>query len=50
MYSANLSGQWIDVTDVAAGSYVLEITLDPLNVIDELDETNNVTLVNVTIP
>lgn len=50
VYSANLSGQWIDVTDVAAGPYVLEITLDPLNVIDELDETNNVTLVNVTIP
>lgn len=50
VYSANLSGQWIDVTGVPAGQYVLEITLDPLNVIDELNETNNVTRVNVTIP
>ena len=50
IYSANLSGQWIDVTGLPAGPYVLEIALDPLNVIDELDETNNVTRINVTIP
>ncbi|APW37904.1 hypothetical protein RD110_12445 [Rhodoferax koreense] len=50
VYSSNLSGQWIDVTGVPAGPYILEITLDPLNIIDELDETNNVTRINVTVP
>ena len=50
VYSSNLSGQWIDITGLPAGQYILEITMDPLNFIDELDETNNVTTVNVTIP
>ncbi|CAN5793908.1 hypothetical protein BH11PSE8_BH11PSE8_08660 [soil metagenome] len=50
IYSSNLSGQWIDITGLPAGAYTLEITIDPMNVIDELDETNNVTRVNVTVP
>ncbi|WP_293995431.1 lysyl oxidase family protein [Sphaerotilus sp.] len=50
VYSSNLSGQWIDITDVPAGAYVLEVTMDPMNVIDELDETNNTGRLNVTIP
>lgn len=50
VYSANLSGQWIDITGVPAGNYVLEITMDPMNVIDETDETNNTGRLNVTIP
>lgn len=50
VYSSNLSGQWIDITGVPAGAYVLEITMDPMNVIDEVDETNNTGRLNVTIP
>ena len=50
IYSANLSGQWIDITGLPAGTYSLEITIDPMNLIDELDETNNVTRVTVTVP
>ena len=50
VYSSNLSGQWIDITGVPAGSYVLDITMDPMNVIDEADETNNTGRLNVTIP
>ncbi len=49
IYSANLSGQWIDITGLPSGSYILEITMDPMNQIDELDETNNVTRANVSI-
>ncbi|MEP7294843.1 MAG: lysyl oxidase family protein [Burkholderiales bacterium] len=37
VYSSNLSGQWIDITGLPAGQYILEITMDPLNIIDELD-------------
>ena len=49
-YSSNLSGQWVDITGVPAGSYVLEIIMDPMNLIDELDESNNTGRLNVTIP
>lgn len=50
VYSSNLSGQWVDITGVPAGSYVLEIIMDPMNLIDELDESNNTGRLNVTIP
>jgi hypothetical protein len=50
VYSSSLSGQWIDITGVPAGRYLLEITLDPLNMIDESDETNNTGRLHVTIP
>lgn len=49
VYSSQLSGQWIDITGVTAGQYVLEITMDPMNAIDESDETNNTIRSNVTI-
>ena len=50
VYSSNLSGQWIDITGVPAGTYVLEIVMDPMNLIDEADETNNTSRIHVTIP
>ena len=50
VYSSNLSGQWIDITGVPSGAYVLEITMDPMNVIDELDDSNNTGRLNVNIP
>jgi hypothetical protein len=50
IYSSNLTGQWIVITGLAAGSYILEVEVDPMGYIDEADETNNITRVNVTIP
>ena len=40
-YHALLEDQWIDITGVAAGEYIVEITIDPLDNIVEIDETNN---------
>ena len=49
VYSSSLDGQWIDVTDVADGTYTLQITADPENRIQETNENNNVASVTVTI-
>jgi hypothetical protein len=49
IYSRNLPGQWVDITGLAAGTYVLEIQLDTANRIDEADETNNTARVEVII-
>ncbi|TMQ68455.1 MAG: hypothetical protein E6K81_16585 [Candidatus Eisenbacteria bacterium] len=35
IYSANLDGQWIDITNVAAGTYTLQIVVDPLHKLPE---------------
>lgn len=49
IYSKSLPGQWIDITGVAAGTYVLEIRLDTLNRISEANEANNTGRAEVTI-
>ena len=49
VYSAALDDQWIDVTDIADGTYWLEITADPTDRIRESDESNNVARVRVTL-
>ena len=41
VYGANLTDQWIDVTDMPAGRYWLEAIVDPANSILESDESNN---------
>lgn len=41
-YHQFLPDQWIDVTGIAAGEYLVEITVDPANLLVEEDETNNV--------
>jgi subtilase family serine protease len=40
----------VDITGVPAGTYTLELTVDPEDLIFETDETNNVLRVQVTIP
>jgi hypothetical protein len=50
LYNLGLFGQWIDITDVPAGSYNLEVELDPLNLLQEKDEANNTVQVPVNIP
>jgi hypothetical protein len=50
VYVSSLDGQWVDISGVPAGTYTLELTVDPENLIAETDETNNVLRVQVTIP
>ena len=49
VYSASLDDQWIDITNVADGTYWLEIEADPDNNIVETDESNNTARIQVTI-
>ena len=49
IYGYNLPGQWIDITGLPAGTYVLEISFDTANRIAESDETNNTARVQVVI-
>ena len=49
IYGGNLPGQWVDITGLAAGTYILEIQIDTANRIPEANEANNVARVKVTI-
>ncbi len=49
VYGAGLTGQSIDVTNVPDGVYWLESEVDPGNKVLELDETNNITRIKVTL-
>ncbi|CAL8308333.1 unnamed protein product [Lota lota] len=40
-YHANIDCQWIDITDVAPGNYILKVTVNPSQLIQELDFSNN---------
>lgn len=48
-YGAGLPDQWIDVTGVEPGDYLVEIVADPDDVIIESDETNNRATFPVTL-
>jgi hypothetical protein len=50
IYGSTLGCQYLDVTDVPSGNYVLRATLDPLDRIPEGNEANNVQSVAVTVP
>lgn len=50
VYRAALDCQWLDVTDVAPGEYMLRVTVDAGQKISEESETNNVAVVTVSIP
>ncbi|MEZ6192190.1 MAG: lysyl oxidase family protein [Phycisphaerales bacterium] len=51
-YHYSLPKQWIDATGLPDGQYWLEVVIDPYNMVQETNETNNTTrvLVNLTIP
>jgi hypothetical protein len=49
IYSKNLEGQNLDITDVPPGQYWLESESDPLNHVLEKDETNNIARIPITI-
>jgi len=50
VYNAGLPCQYIDVSAVPPGNYVLQMTVNPDNILPESDTANNVTLVPVNIP
>jgi hypothetical protein len=49
VYSAGLDCQWIDVTDVPAGDYTLEVSVAPNGMLAELSHDNNSASVPVSI-
>jgi hypothetical protein len=50
IYPAGLPCQWIDITGVAPGDYLLQLTVNPYGTIQESDTNNNTVYVPVTIP
>lgn len=49
VYGSGLAGQQINITGLANGDYWLELTVDPLNRIQETDETNNTSRLAITL-
>ena len=50
IYDRTLDCQWIDVTNVPAGNYVLRVVVNPQGILAEADYTNNSASVSVTLP
>jgi hypothetical protein len=50
VYDAGLPCQWVDVTDLQPGDYLLEISLNAEHVLAEADYDNNLVVVPVNIP
>jgi hypothetical protein len=49
-YGFGLDGQWVDITGVPAGHYVLEAEVNPAHFYREMDYANNSGAVLVAIP
>ena len=49
LYSRNTACQWIDVTGVTAGDYVIRVTMSPNQEVQELDFENNQIFCNITL-
>jgi len=49
VYGKGLSDQWINISGIDDGDYYLEVVTDPENDLLESDETNNTTIITVTI-
>ncbi|XP_078525305.1 protein-lysine 6-oxidase-like isoform X2 [Lissotriton helveticus] len=47
-YNANIDCQWIDITDVSPGNYILKVTVNPNFQVPESDFTNNVVRCELT--
>jgi hypothetical protein len=50
IYGVGTPCQWIDVTDVEPGEYVMRLAVNPIGKVAEHDITNNVVEIPVTIP
>jgi len=49
VYTAATSGQWVDITGVPDGYYILEQTVNPLHRVEESDYSNNAVVLPITI-
>ncbi|QEG21546.1 lysyl oxidase family protein [Mariniblastus fucicola] len=49
VYGSGLSDQWINISGIDDGDYYLEVVTDPEDKLLESDETNNTTIITVTI-
>ena len=49
-YGPSLDCQWIDITGVPPGSYILEVEVNPTRSVYEVNYSNNVARVMVTVP
>ncbi|XP_058504502.1 lysyl oxidase-like 5b [Solea solea] len=47
-YAANIDCQWIDITDVPPGNYILKVTVNPDFYVMESDFSNNVVRCDIT--
>jgi len=50
VYDSGLPGQWIEIGDLPAGDYQLELTVNPDGILPEFNYDNNVVRIPVTIP
>ena len=50
VYHRGLDCQWIDITGVPSGRYVLEVVINPAHVIQEGNYSNNAARAQVTVP
>uniref|UniRef100_UPI003AAFA44F lysyl oxidase-like 5b n=1 Tax=Centroberyx gerrardi TaxID=166262 RepID=UPI003AAFA44F len=48
IYAANIDCQWIDITDVPPGNYILKVTVNPNFHVQESDFTNNIVRCDIT--
>ncbi|WP_035606750.1 lysyl oxidase family protein [Haloferula sp. BvORR071] len=50
VYDSGLPGQWIEIGDLPAGDYQLEVIVNPDSILSESNYDNNVVRIPVTIP
>ncbi|KAM3866273.1 lysyl oxidase-like 5b [Diretmus argenteus] len=48
VYAANIDCQWIDITDVPPGNYILKVTVNPDFHVQESDFSNNIVRCDIT--
>ena len=49
-YDISLSGQWIDITGLRRGNYVLEVEVNAERFFEEFDYSNNSAAISLSIP